>query len=76
VGADDLAVAVVDETVAVVGTPELALSPVWEAEIGTPNTSVVAAGKVLICAAGTVTIFTATPSDSAVFVFIHRHVGV
>ncbi|KAJ9365853.1 hypothetical protein DTO280E4_149 [Paecilomyces variotii] len=44
--------------------------------IGLPNISVVAAGNVLILAAGTVTVFTPTPADCAVLVFIHKHLGV
>jgi hypothetical protein len=91
VAADDLEGAVVVEINVVDGDPvvrlaicvdeapsiaELVLGPIPDEEIGRPNTSVVAAGIVLICAAGTVTDFTGTPSDSAVFVFIQRHVGV
>jgi hypothetical protein len=57
-------------------TTENVLDPVANEDIGHPNLSVVAAGKVEMTAAGTVTDFTGAPSDWAVLVFIHKHVGV
>lgn len=60
----------------VVDTGINVLPPVRDAETGWPNSSVEAAGRVMICAAATVTVLTATPSVCAVLVFIHRHEGV